>query len=191
MGMATSCWARAQSAALPEGLGNIAAVNEHLVWANPLAPKWRFALIGVMVAVVIGILAAMALQTLNTWIGIVLMLLVAVVIQLIHRLGTFMMVDSEGLHFGAFPRPQDVVDLRDVKRIAVEELPAGERIDRPWGSTNEGGVSVVDANRSTRTVVLKLRDGRTVKVGTGNQVMKAEAFVETVRPMIGRKGKRG
>lgn len=144
-----------------------------------------------MVAVVIGILAAMATQTLNTWIGIALMLLVAVVINLIHRLGTFMMVDAEGLHFGAYPRPQDVVALRDIKRITVEELPAEERITRPWGSASEGGVSVVDANQSTRAVVLKLRDGRTVKVGAGNQVMKAQEFVDTVRPMVGRKGKRG
>lgn len=162
-------------------------MNEHLVWANPLAPKWRFALIGVVVALVLGVLAAMATQALNTWLGVALMLIAAVVINMIHRLGTFMMVDSEGLHYGAFPRPQDVVALRDVKRIAVEELPANHRMTRPWGSAAHGDVAVVDANQSTRAVVLKLRDGRTVKVGVGKKVMDAEAFVEAVRPMLGRK----
>lgn len=162
-------------------------MNEHLVWANPLAPKWRFALIGAMVAAVLGVLAAMATQTLNTWVGIALMLVAAMVINMIHRLGTFMMVDNDGLHFGAFPRPQDVVALRDVKHFAVEELAEAERISRPWGSTMEGGVSVVDANQSSKAVVLKLRDGRTVKVGVGAKVMDAEAFVETVKPMLGRK----
>ncbi len=166
-------------------------MNDHLVWANPLAPKWRIGLIALMVAVVLGILAAMATQHLNTWVGIALMLAVAVVINMIHRLGTFLMVDDDGLHYGAFPRPQDVVALRDVKRVGVEELPQAERIAGPFGSSLSGQVSVVDANQSTRAVVMYLRDGRTVKIGVGNQVMKAEAFVETLKPMIGRKGKRG
>lgn len=191
MGWGISCWARAPSAAPPKTPGTINRVNEHLVWANPLAPRWRTLLIVLMVAVVFGILAAMATQHLNTWIGIVLMLLIAIVINMIHRLGTFMMVDEGGLHFGAFPRPQDVVPLRDVKRIGVADLPSNERITSPWGSTMHGHVSVVDANQSTRAIVLELRDGRTVKIGTGNQSMRAQEFVETLKPMIGRKGKRG
>lgn len=167
-------------------------MNEHLIWVNPLAPRWRFGLIAAMVAVVIAILAAMATQALNTWIGIALMLAVAVVINLIHRIGTFLMIDEQGLNFGGYPRPQDTVPLSQVKSVRVEELPAHQRIRKPWGSLvdpQHPNTTVVDANQSRRAVVLALRDGRTVKIGVGTNGPGAEDFVANLRRQ--RRGIRG
>ncbi|GAA1174689.1 hypothetical protein [Corynebacterium glaucum] len=167
-------------------------MNEHLVWTNPLAPKWRWGLIGLVVLAVLGVLAAMATQRLNTWIGIATMLGFAVLINLIHRIGTFLMVDADGLHFGMFPRPNDIIPLQHIKEVRVEELPAHHRVKRPFGSfadPDKTTVSVVDANSSTRAVVLKTRDGRTIKVGVGDNGPAAETFVKSLRKQ--RRGIRG
>lgn len=141
-------------------------------------------LIGVSVAVVVGAIVAMALQWISSWTGVVILLLIAACIHVVHRVGTFLMIDDGNLKFGCFPRPQDAVPLGRIKSVRIEKLPAHQRVTRPWGSLtdpNDEKVSVFDANQSTHAIALALKDGRTVKVGVGENMPGAEDFINVVR----------
>lgn len=167
-------------------------VNEDLVWTNPLRARWRWGMIGLFILAAFGVLAAMTTQALNTWIGIAFLLALAVLINLTHRIGTFLMIDGSELRFGAFPRPSDNLALQQIKTARVEDLPTHQRVARPWGSfidPKSPKTSVIDANTSTRAVVLTTRDGRTIKIGVGDKGAQAEAFVQTLRSQ--RRGIRG
>ena len=141
-------------------------------------------LIGVLVAVVFGAIAAMVLQWISSWVGVVILLLITACIHVVHRVGTFLMIDDGNLRFGCFPRPQDAVPFGRIKSIRLEELPDDQRLTRPWGclmDPKSSKVTVVDANQSAHAIVLALRDGRTVKVGVGDNVPGAEDFIDVVR----------
>lgn len=152
-------------------------MGKHLIWINPLALPWRLGLLVAVVLLVVAVIAGMATTALPTWLGIVLLLAIAVLVTFIHRIGTFLIVDDDVLRFGRYPHPQDEVPLSRIKSARVEELPQSERTSRPWGTSG----SVVDVNGSSHAIALSLLDGRTIKVGVGPHRPSAEDFVANLR----------
>ena len=157
-------------------------MDKHLIWINPLSLPWRLGLLGALVLIAGGVIGLMATQGLPTVIGILLLLVVAVVTTVVHRIGTFLHVDGDVLRFGRYPRPQDEILLTRIKGASVEDLPADERVTKPWGTLAlDASTTLVDVNRSTRAVVLSFHDGRTVKIGVGSHSPSAEDFVAGLR----------
>lgn len=152
-------------------------MDKHLIWTNPLALPWRVGMLSVVALIAVGVIAGMATGEIYTWIGILLLLVIAAGTTVVHRIGTFVMVSGDTLRFGRYPHPQDEVPLSRIKSARVEELPQSERTSRPWGASG----SVVDVNGSSHAIALSLLDGRTIKVGVGPHRLSAEDFVATLR----------
>lgn len=162
----------------------IADVNEHLIWTNPLALPWRIGLLCVVALVAVGVVAGMATGGVYTWIGILLLLVIAAATTVVHRIGTFVMVSGDTLRFGRYPHPQHEVPLSHVASVRVEELPEHHRTSRPFGALTDAAdptTSVIDVNGSAHVVTLSLTNGRTVKIGTGSHRAAAEEFVAELR----------
>lgn len=159
-------------------------MNEHLIWTNPLALPWRIGLLCVVALIAVGVVAGMATGGVHTWIGILLLLVIAAATTVVHRIGTFIMVSGDTLRFGRYPHPQHEVPLGNITAIRVEELPEHHRTARPFGALADAAdptTSVVDVNGSAHAVTLSLTDGRTVKIGTGPHLANAEGFVAALR----------
>lgn len=159
-------------------------MDEHLIWTNPLALPWRIGLLCVVALVAVGVVAGMATGGVYTWIGILLLLVIAAATTMVHRIGTFLMVSGDTLRFGRYPHPQDEVPVRNLTAVRVEELPEHHRASRPLGAffaPDDPATSVIDVNGSAYAIVLSLIDGRTVKIGTGPHRAAAEEFVATLR----------
>lgn len=159
-------------------------MTEHLIWTNPIALPWRVGMLCVVALLAVGVIAGMATGEIYTWIGILLLLVIAAATTVVHRIGTFVMVAGDTLRFGRYPHPQDQVPLRRVASARVEELPEQHRVSRPLGAffdAEDSTTSVVDVNGSVAAIVLTFADGRTVKIGTGPHRANAEEFVAALR----------
>lgn len=159
-------------------------MDEHLIWTNPLALPWRIGMLSVVALIAVGVIAGMATGEIYTWIGILLLLVIAAGTTVVHRIGAFVMVSGDTLRFGRYPHPQDEVPVRNLIAVRVEELPEHHRASRPLGALfapDDPATSIIDVNGSTHAIVVSLIDGRTVKIGTGPHRATAEEFAATLR----------
>lgn len=159
-------------------------MDEHLIWTNPLALPWRVGMLSVVALIAVGVIAGMAKGEIYTWIGILLLLVIAAGTTVVHRIGTFVMVSGDTLRFGRYPHPQDEVPVRNLTAVRVEELPENHRASRPLGAffaPDDPATSVIDVNGSAHAIVLSLSNGRTVKIGTGPHRATAEKFAAALR----------
>lgn len=159
-------------------------MDEHLIWTNPLALPWRVGMLSVVALIAVGVIAGMATGEIYTWVGILLLLVIAAGTTVVHRIGTFVIVSGDTLRFGRYPHSQYEVPVRNLVAVRVEELPENHRARRPLGALfapDDPAISVIDVNGSAHAVVLSLSSGRTVKIGTGPHRATAEKFAAALR----------